>query len=279
MLTAIALKRKVDGGDSADVAESMNVLAELYARRGELEKAIDMTDQARAIYDREYGPDGIMSGRGYNNRCEYLSTLGRHGEALDSCQKALAIWEAALGTDHVWLGYALTGIGVALTGLHRPREALAPLRRALDIRKRREAMAAARAETWFALARARVGRRRGPRGRPRRGSHRPRRVHDGARRRSEGARRRRLAGRARRTRGALTPTAPLIPERSRGACRTRRARRTAARPPAPTAANSQNDRAAGSCVSEIAETKTLPTVTVSSQRPMIVDFIRRGAWL
>jgi tetratricopeptide (TPR) repeat protein len=154
LLEAIALKRKVDGGDSADVAESMNVLAELYARRGEPEKAIDMTDQARAIYDREHGPEGIMSGRGYNNRCEYLSTLGRHGEALDACQKALAIWEAALGTDHIWLGYALTGIGVALTGLQRPSEALAPLRRALDIRKRREEMAAARAETWFALARA-----------------------------------------------------------------------------------------------------------------------------
>ena len=154
MLKAIALKRKVDGGASADVAESMNTLAELYARRGELVKAIDMADQARAIYDREYGSDGIMSGRGYSNRCEYLSTLGRYGEALDSCQKALAIWEAALGTDHVWLGYALTGIGVALTGLQRPREAVAPLRRALDIRKRREALAAARGETWFALARA-----------------------------------------------------------------------------------------------------------------------------
>jgi tetratricopeptide (TPR) repeat protein len=154
LLKAIALKRKVDGGDSADVAESMNTLAELYARRGELVKAIDMTDQARAIYDREYGSDGIMSGRGYNNRCEYLSTVGRYGEALDSCQKALAIWEAELGTDHVWLGYALTGIGVALTGLQRPREAVAPLRRALDIRKRRDALAAARGETWFALARA-----------------------------------------------------------------------------------------------------------------------------
>ena len=154
MLEAIALKRKVDGGDSADVAESMNNLAELYARRGELVKAIDMTDKARAIYDREHGSDGIMSGRGYSNRCEYLSTLGRYGEALDSCQKALAILEAELGTDHVWLGYALTGIGVALTGLQRPREAVAPLRRALDIRKRRDALAAARGETWFALARA-----------------------------------------------------------------------------------------------------------------------------
>ena len=202
LLEAIALKRKVDGGDSADVAESMNTLAELYARRGELAKAIDMTDQARAIYDREYGSDGIMSGRGYSNRCEYLSTLGRYGEALDSCQKALAIWEAALGTDHVWLGYALTGIGVALTGLQRPREAVAPLRRALDIRKRRDALAAARGETWFALARAEwdAGEDRAA-ARAAAATARER-VHDGARHRSEAARRGRVAGRARRTRGA-----------------------------------------------------------------------------
>jgi len=151
---AIELKRKVDGGDSPDVAESINALAELHARRGDYAAAIELIDQARAIYDRFYGPEGVMSGRSHSNRCEYLNSLGRHAEALDSCQKGLAIWEAALGRDHVWLGYALTGAGIALIGLDRPREALVPLRRALDIRKRLEPIGAQRGETWFALARA-----------------------------------------------------------------------------------------------------------------------------
>jgi len=151
---AIELKRKVDRGDSPDVAESINTLGELHARRGDYAAAIEVTDQARAIYDRVYGPEGVMSGRGHINRCEYLNCLGRHAEALESCQRALAVLEPALGREHVWLGYALTGSGIALTGLERAREALVPLRRALDIRKRVEPIGLQRGETWFALARA-----------------------------------------------------------------------------------------------------------------------------
>ena len=92
--------------------------------------------------------------RGYGNRCEYLNSLGRHGEALASCRKALAIWEPALGREHTWISYALTGAGVALTGLKRPNEAVAPLRRALDLRRRGEVDSGARGETSFALAQA-----------------------------------------------------------------------------------------------------------------------------
>jgi tetratricopeptide (TPR) repeat protein len=152
--TAIALKRKVDGGDSPDVAQSINAIAELNARRGDLQAAVDLADQARVIFEQQYGAEHTTVGRQYSNRCEYLNSLGRHGEALDSCRKGLAIWEAAVGRDHVWLGYALTAMGNALIGLRRAGEALAPLRRALDIRKRLEFSSAERGETWFALARA-----------------------------------------------------------------------------------------------------------------------------
>jgi len=151
---AVALKRKVDGGDSPDVAQSINAIAELNARRGDLQAAVDLADQARVIFEQQYGAEHTTVGRQYSNRCEYLNSLGRHGEALDSCRKGLAIWEAAVGRDHVWLGYALTAMGNALIGLRRAGEALAPLRRALDIRKRLEFSSAERGETWFALARA-----------------------------------------------------------------------------------------------------------------------------
>ena len=117
----------------------MNTLAELYAQRGRVMRPPSISATRR-------GPStivstvrkGILSGRGYSNRCEYLNSLGRHAEALVSCRKALAIWEAALGRDHAWLGYVLTATGIALTELRRPGEALAPLRRAVDLRKRLE---------------------------------------------------------------------------------------------------------------------------------------------
>jgi tetratricopeptide (TPR) repeat protein len=154
LLASVAHKRKADGGDSADVAESINSLGELHARRGDYVGALELTDQARAIFDHAHGPEGVMSGRGYNNRCEYLSSLGRHAEALDSCNKAVAIFEAVFGRDHAWLGYPLTGAGIALIGLHRPRDALVPLRRAFEIRRHIEPGGAERGETLFALARA-----------------------------------------------------------------------------------------------------------------------------
>ena len=152
--TAIILKRKADGGDSPDVARSLDALANLNARRGDFAAAVELVDQSRVIFEQDYGGEHILVGLAYSNRCDYLNGLGRYQEALDSCRKAMAIWGLGLGSDHVWLGYALTATGNALVGLRRASEALAPLRRALDIRKRMEFSSAERGETWFALARA-----------------------------------------------------------------------------------------------------------------------------
>jgi tetratricopeptide (TPR) repeat protein len=151
---AIALKRKADGGDSADVARSLDGLGELNARRGDFAAGIELVDQARVIFEQNYGGEHILVGLEYSNRCDDLNGLERYQEALDSCRKATAILGPALGRDHVWLGYALTATGNALIGLRRASEALEPLRRALDIRKRVELNSAERGETWFALARA-----------------------------------------------------------------------------------------------------------------------------
>jgi len=151
---AVALKRKADGGDSPDVAQTFDALSTLYARRGDFSAAVDFADQARKVFAQNYGGEHILVGLAYSNRCEYLNGLSRYGEALDACQSAMAIWNSGLGRDHVWLGYALTAMGNALIGLRRAGEALAPLRRAVDIRKRLEFSSAERGESWFALARA-----------------------------------------------------------------------------------------------------------------------------
>ena len=63
LLAAIALKRKTDGGDSPDVAVSMNSLADLHERRGDYSAAVRSRDQARAIYERVYGPEHIFVAR------------------------------------------------------------------------------------------------------------------------------------------------------------------------------------------------------------------------
>ena len=151
---AIGLKRKADGGDTADVALSISSLAEVLGRRGEFAAALEASAQSIAIFDRVYGAGNMMSARDYSNRCEMLNGLGRYREALASCQRGLEGSEVTLGHDHKWIAYPLTASAIALIELHRPAEALPPLRRALDIRKRLEPNAAERGETWFALARA-----------------------------------------------------------------------------------------------------------------------------
>ena len=209
MTAAIALKRKADGGDSPDVAQSMNSLAELHARRGDHAAAIELTDQARAIYERVYGPEHILVARGYGNRCEYLNSLGRHDEALASCRKALAIWEAELGREHTWLSYALTGAGVALTGLKRPSEAVAPLRRALDLRRRGEIRQRRARRDVVRAGACVVGGGRQPRGGSRCSRGRAHGIRQDARHRGQPARNRRLAGCSHRARDAGRAACPV----------------------------------------------------------------------
>jgi tetratricopeptide (TPR) repeat protein len=150
---AITLKQNVEGRDHPDVALSLNSLADLHARQGDLAAAIEETDRARAILDRTHGPGSLMSARGFMNRCEYLNGLGRHAEALESCQTAFPTVEATLGPNHAWVGHTLTSMGNALVGLGRAKDALPALRRALDIREH-ESRLELQAEARFALARA-----------------------------------------------------------------------------------------------------------------------------
>src|SRR5262249_14794431 len=94
-------------------------------------------------------------------------------------QRALAVEEATLDRDHLWVASPLTEIGVALRGLGRPREAVPPVARALAIRERAETKPDLRGRTRFVLARAPGTRALTGRGRappqPRRARSTPRR--------------------------------------------------------------------------------------------------------
>jgi eukaryotic-like serine/threonine-protein kinase len=151
---AVALRQSAEGGGDAEIATSLNSLAEVLGLRGKFAAAIETADLARAKYDRVYGPGSAISATVLSNQGEWLNSLGRHQEALDDFRRAVVEEEAALGPDHVFLAYPLTGTGVAQVALHRAGEAVPILTRALDIRERHELKPEVRAETRFALARA-----------------------------------------------------------------------------------------------------------------------------
>jgi tetratricopeptide (TPR) repeat protein len=82
-----------------------------------------------------------------------LLAQGKHGDALESFERALGIWERALGRENPRTADPLTGIGLALLGQHKAEEALAPIERAEGIREAHAEDAMDLAETEFALAR------------------------------------------------------------------------------------------------------------------------------
>ena len=153
LLTAIALKQKVEGANSLDVASSMAALADTYAREGNFAAAADQGSRAEAIFLR--ASDSVeVRYVALSNRCEYLNGLHRNAEALPSCSAAIAIIDADPAPESVvWYPHTLTVTAVVLIDLGRPKEALPYLRRALKMGSRTDPQTPD-AETRFALARA-----------------------------------------------------------------------------------------------------------------------------
>jgi tetratricopeptide (TPR) repeat protein len=150
----LALKERVLPPGSADVANSLNCVAEALYRRGDLPEALAMNARATAGFAAAYGEASPWMGKVLSNRGEYLVAAGRLSEGIASFTKSLALWEPQLGPDHPFLAFPLTGLGVAYWKAGRPEEARPVLERALRIREAKEHDAGTIAETRLALGRA-----------------------------------------------------------------------------------------------------------------------------
>src|SRR5262249_50921132 len=83
-----------------------------------------------------------------------LLRLGKRGEARTAYQRALAIFEKALGPRSVQLAYPLTGIGELELELRRPSQAIEALEKALSLRADPTVDPLKRAKTELALGKA-----------------------------------------------------------------------------------------------------------------------------
>ena len=194
---------------SADVAVSINNLGELYARRGDAARRRSTGDQAQArCRTIVYTARSALVGRQLHQPLRILNSLGRHGEALESCRRRSRSGRrrsvrARLARLRVDRRRCRAG------GLHRPGEALAPLRRALDIRSRRESQAPP-APRPGSRSRSGCGRPAAIAPPPATAAATQRDEYaKAAGTDGEGARRRRVAGRARRARVRVDRGAPL----------------------------------------------------------------------
>lgn len=148
------LKQRLLPAGSPDIAIAINNEAEILAQQGDVAGALARNLISEESFRSAYGAGSPWMAHNKSNRGEYLVALGRYGEAIAAFQDALALWEGALGSEHRYLGYPLTGIGIARWKQGHAAEALPPLERALALRQAHEPDAATVAETRFALARA-----------------------------------------------------------------------------------------------------------------------------
>jgi tetratricopeptide (TPR) repeat protein len=88
------------------------------------------------------------------NLCSTKEQLHRYDDAIADCERAVAIYEKALGPSHPRLAFPLTGMGHALFGAKRFDRSAEVLERAVVLRDATACDPSDKAETYFALAQA-----------------------------------------------------------------------------------------------------------------------------
>jgi tetratricopeptide (TPR) repeat protein len=138
------------GADHPETALRHYTLSQALREVGQAEQALTHARAAVDIRKAALGehPD-VADSMDAVGMC--LISLGRHEEARETFEEALAMKQALLGPEDPLLSYSYDGIGQALLAAGRPAEAVAPLEKALHFE---DIEPEALAESGFALARA-----------------------------------------------------------------------------------------------------------------------------
>lgn len=148
----------LDGADGTDPRQRITVLTNLAGVRA----AAGQPDQALVVYEQVLaesqtlhpsGHPGI--GVGETNVGDALAQLGRCGDAQPHLERAVKIFEAALGGRHSSLAYPLVALGRCQSLEGRSIEALSNLERASVLREGEDVGPGERGQAQLELAQAR----------------------------------------------------------------------------------------------------------------------------
>ena len=126
------------GPDHPGVVAALNRLANLYTSRrgrGDVDTAMALYERALAISEADADADRRALGKLHYNLG--LLALQRHDfeVARRGNERAIALFEGALGPNHPLVAYAVEGLADSLTGLERQEEAVGLWERAVAIRE------------------------------------------------------------------------------------------------------------------------------------------------
>jgi len=149
---ALAIVDAAYGPDHLHAVRMRGNLVLLWTDAGLLDEALALAQRVVEQKRRLFGPDDVQVAMALHNEGLVLARLQRHAPAVDRFERALAIWEAALGPEHIALAHPLSGLAETWIELARADLALAAGRRALAIQDaHRESPSP---ELLFAIARA-----------------------------------------------------------------------------------------------------------------------------
>eukprot|EP00929_Paragymnodinium_shiwhaense_P119850 TRINITY_DN91764_c0_g1_i1.p1 TRINITY_DN91764_c0_g1~~TRINITY_DN91764_c0_g1_i1.p1 ORF type:complete len:761 (+),score=99.91 TRINITY_DN91764_c0_g1_i1:100-2382(+) len=125
--------------DSLDASNTLQQIAGVYGKLGEMSEALECYSRAQTIRERELGSDHPEVASTLHNLGVVLEKLSDHGEALDSLHRALMIRERRLGPTHPQTARTLHSIGIVYSQMLDYTSALTFYQRALTICSRRSA--------------------------------------------------------------------------------------------------------------------------------------------
>jgi tetratricopeptide (TPR) repeat protein len=161
---ALALEKKTVGEAHPDYGRTLDNLALTLGVQGHGAESLRLHQQALELGEARLGPDHAETAVSHLNVALAFDRLGKqktgaagiadHHQALEHYQKAVTIFEKALGPAHPKVAVALDGVGESLLFLRQPEAACVPLERALSIYRIHPEDPTLTADTLFTLARA-----------------------------------------------------------------------------------------------------------------------------
>jgi tetratricopeptide (TPR) repeat protein/tRNA A-37 threonylcarbamoyl transferase component Bud32 len=124
------------GADDLAVARLFTNLGSLHRVRGEYDRALELHERARILYEGALGPEHPEVAVALNNLGTVEHDRGRYADAVAFLQRALAIDEVALGPEHPGFAASLNNLAVVQHRRGDYESALELHTRALAVRER-----------------------------------------------------------------------------------------------------------------------------------------------
>ncbi len=136
MPDALAIAENTLGPEHPQVSATLDNLASIYRRLGQLETALDLSRRADQIARKAHGDRHPIACQRANHLAVMYWNLGRFTEALELFRRTLEFQLQALGEDNSDVAATMANLAAACFHQKQPKEAEALYRHALTILER-----------------------------------------------------------------------------------------------------------------------------------------------